>query len=152
MDTRDPNKTQLMGGVPSIDADGDATVFMPANGAPVPAPAPRSAAMTSRLRDLPTTELPPRAVQTTVLPDSAPTTVAPTAAAPAPDGIDALGDPYISPVDLGNLTTARRPVDLESPVTSVWYRFYQPIKVMGTAARGRSRRVDDARDARPRPA
>ena len=122
MDTQDPNKTQLMGGVPSIDADGDATVFMPANGAPAPAPAPtpapRSAAMTSRLRDLPTTELPPRAVQTSVLPDSAPTTAAPTAAAPAPDGIDALGDPYVSPVDLGNLTTARRPVDLESPVKS----------------------------------
>ena len=123
MDTQDPNKTQLMGGVPSIDADGGATVFMPANGAPVPAPAPapapRSAAMTSRLRDLPTTELPPRAAQTTVLPDSAPTTVAPApAAAPAPDGIDVLGDPYVSPVDLGNLTTARRPVDLESPVKS----------------------------------
>lgn len=121
MDTQDPNKTQLMGSVPSIDADGDATVFMPANGAPVPAPtpAPRPAAMTSRLRDLPTTELPPRAAQTTVLPDSAPTTVAPTtAAAPAPDGIDVLGDPYVSPVDLGNLTTARRPVDLESPVKS----------------------------------
>lgn len=123
MDTQDPNKTQLMGSVPSIDADGDATVFMPANGAPVPAPAPapapRSAAMTSRLRDLPTTELPPRAAQTTVLPDSAPTTVAPTtAAAPAPDGIDVLGDPCVSPVDLGNLTTARRPVDLESPVKS----------------------------------
>lgn len=113
MDTQDPNKMQLMGGVPG--AAGDATVFMPANGAPAPAPAPapRSAAMTSRLRDLPTTELPPRAAQTTVLPDSAPTT-----AAPAPDGIDALGDPYASPVDLGNLTTARRPVDLESPVKS----------------------------------
>ena len=121
MDTQDPNKTQLMGSVPSIDADGDATVFMPANGAPVPAPAPapRSAAMTSRLRDLPTTELPPRAAQTTVLPDSAPTTVAPApAAAPVPDGIDVLGDPCVSPVDLGNLTTARRPVDLESPVKS----------------------------------
>lgn len=121
MDTQDPNKTQLMGIVPSIDADGDATVFMPANGAPVPAPTPasRSAAMTSRLRDLPTTEIPPRAAQTTVLPDSAPTTVAPApAAAPAPDGIDVLGDPYVSPVDLGNLTTARRPVDLESPVKS----------------------------------
>lgn len=121
MDTQDPNKTQLMGSVPSIDADGDATVFMPANGTPAPAPtpAPRSAAMTSRLRDLPTTELPPRAAQTTVLPDSAPTTVAPApAAAPAPDGIDVLGDPYVSPVDLGNLTTARRPVDLESPVKS----------------------------------
>lgn len=115
MDTQDPNKTQLMGSVPSIDADGDASVFMPSNGAAVPAPtpAPRSAAMTSRLRDLPTTELPPRAAQTTVLPDSAPTT-----AAPAPDGIDVLGDPYVSPVDLGNLTTARRPVDLESPVKS----------------------------------
>ena len=121
MDTQDPNKTQLMGSVPSIDADGDATVFMPSNGAPAPAPAPapRSAAMTSRLRDLPTTELPPRAAQTTVLPDSAPTTVAPApAAAPAPDGIDVLGDPYVSPVDLGNLTTARRPVELESPVKS----------------------------------
>lgn len=121
MDTQDPNKTQLMGSVPSIDADGDATVFMPANGtlAPAPTPAPRSAAMTSRLRDLPTTEFPPRAAQTTMLPDSAPTTVAPTtAAAPAPDGIDVLGDPYVSPVDLGNLTTARRPVDLESPVKS----------------------------------
>lgn len=121
MDTQDPNKTQLMGSVPSIDADGDATVFMPANGTPAPAPtpAPRPAAMTSRLRDLPTTELPPRAAQTTVLPDSAPTTVAPApAAAPAPDGIDVLGDPYVSPVDLGNLTTARRPVDLESPVKS----------------------------------
>lgn len=121
MDTQDPNKTQLMGSVPSIDADGDATVFMPANGAPVPAPtpAPRSAAMTSRLRDLPTTEIPPRAAQTTVLPDSAPTTVAPApTAAPVPDGIDVLGDPCVSPVDLGNLTTARRPVDLESPVKS----------------------------------
>ena len=111
MDTHDPNKTQLMGNVPSIDATGDETVFMPA-------PSTRPAAMTSRLRDLPTTELPPRATQTTVLPDSAPTTVAPTAAAPAPDGIDVLGDPYVSPVDLGNLTTARRPVDLESPVKS----------------------------------
>ena len=71
MDTQDPNKTQLMGSVPSIDADGDATVFMPTNGTPAPAPtpAPRSAAMTSRLRDLPTTELPPRAAQTTMLPD-----------------------------------------------------------------------------------
>ena len=126
MDTQDPNKTQLMGSVPSIDADGDATVFMPANGtpAPAPAPAPRPAAMTSRLRDLPTTELPPRAAQTTVLPDSAPTTAVPTtvapapAAAPVPDGIDVLGDPCVSPVDLGNLTTARRPVDLESPVKS----------------------------------
>lgn len=121
MDTQDPNKTQLMGSVPSIDADGDATVFMPTNGTPAPAPtpAPRSAAMTSRLRDLPTTELPPRAAQTTMLPDSAPTTVAPApAAAPAPDGIDVLGDPYVSPVDLGNLTTARRPVELESPVKS----------------------------------
>ena len=119
MDTQDPNKTQLMGSVPSIDADGDATVFMPANGTPAPAPtpAPRSAAMTSRLRDLPTTELPPRAAQTTMLPDSAPTTVAPAPAA-APDGIDVLGDPYVSPVDLGNLTTARRPVELESPVKS----------------------------------
>lgn len=126
MDTQDPNKTQLMGSVPSIDADGDATVFMPANGTPAPAPtpAPRPAAMTSRLRDLPTTELPPRAAQTTVLPDSAPTTAVPTtvapapAAAPVPDGIDVLGDPCVSPVDLGNLTTARRPVDLESPVKS----------------------------------
>lgn len=121
MDTQDPNKTQLMGGLPSIDATGDETVCMPANGAPAPAPTPasRSAAMTSRLRDLPTTELPPRAAQTTVLPDSAPTTVAPApAAASAPDGIDVLGDPYASPVDLGNLTTARRPVDLESPVKS----------------------------------
>lgn len=117
MDTQDPNRTQLMGGAPG--ASGDETVYMPASGAP--APAPRSAAMTSRLRDLPTTELPPRAAQTTVLPDSAPTTVAPApapAAAPAPDGIDVLGDPYASPVDLGDLTTARRPVDLESPVKS----------------------------------
>ena len=115
MDTQDPNKTQLMGGLPSIDANGDETVCMPANGAP--APAPRSSAMTSRLRDLPTTELPPRAAQTTALPDSAPTTVAPAPApaSAAPDGIDVLGDPYASPVDLGNLTTARRPVDLESP-------------------------------------
>lgn len=117
MDTLDPNKTQLMGGLPSIDGAGDETVFMPAGGAPTPVS--RPAAMTSRLRDLPTTELPPRAAQTTVLPDSAPATVAPApAAAPAPDGIDALGDPYASPVDLGNLTTARRPVDLESPVKS----------------------------------
>lgn len=100
MDTQDPNKTQLMGGAPG--ATGDETAFMPASGAP--APAPRSAAMTSRLRDLPTTELPPRAAQTTALPDSAPAAVA----APAPDGIDVLGD----------LTTARRPVDLESPVKS----------------------------------
>ena len=115
MDTQDPNKTQLMGGAPG--ATGDETAFMPASGAP--APASRSAAMTSRLRDLPTTELPPRAAQTTVLPDSAPTTVAPApAAAPTPDGIDVLGDPYASPVDLGDLTTARRPVDLESPVKS----------------------------------
>lgn len=110
MDTQDPNKTQLMGGAPG--ATGDETAFMPASGAP--APAPRSAAMTSRLRDLPTTELPPRAAQTTALPDSAPAAVA----APAPDGIDVLGDPYVSPVDLGDLTTARRPVDLESPVKS----------------------------------
>ena len=117
MDTQDPNRTQLMGGSPG--ATGDETVYMPAGGAP--APAPRSAAMTSRLRDLPTTELPPRAAQTTVLPDSAPTTVAPAPAAattPTPDGIDVLGDPYASPVDLGDLTTARRPVDLESPVKS----------------------------------
>lgn len=117
MDTQDPNKTQLMGG--ASGATGDGTVSMPANGAP--APAPRSAAMTSRLRDLPTTELPPRAAQTTALPDSAPTTVAPApaaAATPTPDGIDVLGDPYVSPVDLGDLTTARRPVDLESPVKS----------------------------------
>lgn len=117
MDTQDPNKTQLMGGAPG--ASGDETVYMPASGAP--APAPRSAALTSRLRDLPTTELPPRAAQTTVLPDSTPTTVAPApaaAATPTPDGIDALGDPYVSPVDLGDLTTARRPVDLESPVKS----------------------------------
>lgn len=110
MDIQDPNKTQLMGGAPG--ATGDETAFMPASGAP--APAPRSAAMTSRLRDLPTTELPPRAAQTTALPDSAPAAVA----APAPDGIDVLGDPYASPVDLGDLTTARRPVDLESPVKS----------------------------------
>ena len=115
MDTQDPNKTQLMGGAPG--ATGDQTVFMPASGAP--APVPRSAAMTSRLRDLPTTELPPRAAQTAALPDPVPTTVAPAAAAaPAPDGIDVLGDPYASPVDLGDLTTARRPVDLESPVKS----------------------------------
>ena len=117
MDTQDPNKTQLMGG--ATGATGDETVYMPASGAP--APVPRSAALTSRLRDLPTTELPPRAAQTTVLPDSTPTTVAPApaaAATPTPDGIDALGDPYVSPVDLGDLTTARRPVDLESPVKS----------------------------------
>lgn len=117
MDTQDPNKTQLMGG--ASGASGDETVCMPASGAP--APAPRSAAMTSRLRDLPTTELPPRAAQTTALPDSAPATVAPAPAAatmPTPDGIDVLGDPYASPVDLGDLTTARRPVDLESPVKS----------------------------------
>lgn len=117
MDTQDPNKTQLMGG--ASGTSGDETVYMPASGAP--APAPRSAAMTSRLRDLPTTELPPRDAQTTALPDSAPTTVAPApaaAATPTPDGIDVLGDPYVSPVDLGDLTTARRPVDLESPVKS----------------------------------
>lgn len=43
----------------------------------------------------------------------------PTVAAPAPDGIDALSDPYFSPAVPADLTTARPVIAIESPVESL---------------------------------
>lgn len=97
--------------VPGIDAADDPNATrLAAPGAPADATV-AAASPTSRMGAVPTTQL-PRGAATSVLPGSA---SAPGAVA---DGIDALDDPYVSPVNLADLTTARRPVELQSPVKS----------------------------------
>ncbi len=97
--------TQLMGGEP---AAGGATQLM--GGATA-----ADGGSTQLMADARTR--PTAAPATTVAP-AAPTASLPRDAAPAVDGIDAIGGPYASPVDPSDLTTAHRPVDLESPVKS----------------------------------
>lgn len=129
MSNQDPNKTQLAGQVggkrPLSAASGEATRLMTPDPARVPAPpavdpeatvlsAPEAEAtvLTSEARTR-VVGAPP----TTVVP-AAPTTALGRDDAPAPDGIDAVGSPYASPMDLSELTTARPVVGLESPVKS----------------------------------
>ncbi len=97
--------TQLMGGATA--ADGGATQLMGGE--------PAAGGATQLMADARTR--PTAAPATTVAP-AAPTASLPRDVAPAVDGIDAIGGPYASPVDPSDLTTAHRPVDLESPVKS----------------------------------
>lgn len=102
-----PDATVLATPVP----DADATVLDPelaARTRVIDAPAPA----TSRLESLPTTEIPSAATPTTVLISDDDTSA-------DADGIDALDDPYRSPVALEDLTSARMPVQVESPVKSL---------------------------------
>lgn len=115
MDTQDPNRnlgaTQLMGADPDATrlaaADPDVTRLADAD----PDATRLADAGATQLVDAPrTTQLPPRAVPTTVLGRDD--------AAPAADGFDALDDPLATPIDLDDLTTVRTPVELRSPVKS----------------------------------
>lgn len=97
--------------VPDIDAPADlGATRLASPGAPGDETV-ASAPPTSLIGAVPTTQL-PRGAATTVLPDAAP------AGDQGIDGIDALDSPYASPVNLADLTTARRPVELQSPVKS----------------------------------
>lgn len=133
-------------GAPRADAPGDATRLMTPDPTRVPAPgeapspprvpappavdlgatvlsAPEAEATVlssearTRVVGAPATTVVPAAPATTVVP-SVPTTVLDRDDAPAVDGIDVMGGPYASPVDLSDLTSAKPMVDLESPVKS----------------------------------
>lgn len=132
MNTNDPDKTRLAGGadpgatrrvsrdaVPAIDDPGATRRAVPMVDAGDPDATRRaapgdatvvSAAPTSQIGSAPTTRLAGEPA-TTVIPGAAP-------AVQPVDGIDALDNPYASPVDLSDLTSVRRPVDLQSPVRS----------------------------------
>ena len=137
----DPDATQLAGAAPA-PAGANATQLMGAEPAAEPAAGGATQLMddvapgaaTSVMTSARTTQLPPRG--------AAPTTVlGRDAAVPVPDGIDALDDPLASPIDLNDLTTARAPVELRSPVKStkrkslpVWGVVIIVVLVLGAIA------------------
>ena len=126
MDSKDAEKTRLMGdadaaqdaGATRLMDDAGATRLMGDEDKTVAA----DAAPTSLIGSAPTTRIP---AGTTMVSPSVP------AGVPMPDlevaepndsdddGIDVLDDPYRSPIDLADLTEARQPVQVESPVTSL---------------------------------
>ena len=128
----DPGATRLS--VPAIDSPADpGATRLASPGAPGDATV-ASAPPTSLIGAVPTTQL-PRGAATTVLPGAA------SAGDQGVDGIDALDDPYASPVNLADLTTARRPVELQSPVKStkkkgmpVWGVLIVVVLVLGGLA------------------